>query len=390
MSRSMPHVALLIETSREYGRGLLRGVIRYLREHGPWSLYFRPKGLGEPPPVWLETWHGDGILVRADNRPLAEAVVRSRLPAVELRWSFPDLDLPAVGIDNRAVVALAVDHLRERGFRDFGFCGLPARQNIVVDFRQTCFAEQVRAIGGTAHVFPARRGRQSGAWEREQEEIVRWLAGLPKPVGVMAGNDDRGLQVLDACRRAGLQVPDEVAVIGVDNDEFLCNLSSPPLTSVDVGVERAGYEAAALLDQLMAGKKPPGRKIFLEPLGVVVRQSTDVLAVPDPELAAVVRFIRAHACEGIRVDDALSEVACSRSTIQRRFRAVVGRSPKAEIMRVQLEQARRLLAQTDLPIAEVARRCGFAELKRLSSVFRAKVGVSPAAYRRQAKKPASG
>jgi LacI family transcriptional regulator len=381
------HVSLLIETSREYGRGLLRGVIRYQREHGPWSIYFQPRGLGEPPPAWLRNWDGDGILVRADNRALADAVIRSGLPAVELRFAVPDLDLPAVGIDNRSIVQLATQHLFDRGFREFGFCGQPRGENSVMDFRGDCFAELIQAAGGRCDIFrPRRSGRGTAAWEQQQEAIAVWIAGLPKPIGVMACNDDRGLQVLDACRRARVRVPDQVAVIGVDNDEFLCNLSSPPLTSVDVGVERAGYEAAALLDRLMSKKLVTERRIFLPPIGVVVRQSTDVVALADRALAELIRYVREHACSGLRVEDLLERTPLSRSSLQRRFKAVLGRTPKAEILRTQLERAKELLAHTDLPIAEVAGRCGFAQLKRFSGAFHAKIGMPPGAYRRRVRK----
>lgn len=387
MKRRLRHVALLIETSREYGRGLLRGVIRYQREHAPWSLYFQPRGLEEPPPTWLRDWHGDGILVRADNQRVADLVVGTGLPAVELRFALPDLDLPCVGIDNRAIVSLAVGHLLDCGFRHLAFCGLPRHENVVTDFRADCFAEVAAQAGLRASVFPdgARPAKHLG-WEQEQQALAAWIAGLAKPVGVMACHDDRGLQVLDACRRVGARVPDEVAVIGVDNDEFLCNLSSPPMSSVDVGVERAGYEAAALLDRLMAGKKSR-RRVILAPIGVVVRRSSDVMAIDDRPLADVIRFIREHACDGLRVDEVLGRCTQSQSTLQRRFKALLGRTPKEEITRVQLDRAKHLLVHTDLALGTIAERCGFAQLKRFSGVFHANEGMPPGAFRRWQRTP---
>jgi LacI family transcriptional regulator len=379
-------VALLIETSREYGRGLLRGLIRHQRERGPWSIYFRPRGLGELPPSWLRNWDGDGILARIDSPQVAEAVLASGLPAIDLRLGLPGLNLPTVGTDNRAIVELAVRHLFDRGFRQFGFCGLVRGDNIVVDFRGDCCARLVQELGGRCAIFEPRRSRKdAAAWEQEQSAIVSWLTDLPKPVGIMACHDDRGQQLLDACRRAGLRVPDEVAVIGVDNDEYLCNLSTPPLSSVDVGVERVGYEAGVLLDRLMSGEAVPERHIVLQPIGVVVRQSTDVMAIDDRELAELIRFIREHACEGIRVDDVLRRSTQSHSTLQRRFKALLGRTPKEEITRTQLERARHLLVHTDLPATDIAAKCGFSQLKRFSSVFHAKVGLPPGAYRQRAR-----
>jgi LacI family transcriptional regulator len=387
MSSRIPRVALLIETSRAYGRGLLRGVRRYIAENGPWSVFFRPRGLGEPPPPWLASWHGDGILVRADTRRLAQAVRACRVPTVDLRLSFRDLGWPTVGIDNRAIVELAVQHLADQGLRHFGFCGLRPGENVWMDYRAECFAEAVAKAGHSGSCFPpATTRRRARGVDEEQQALAAWLTGLPKPVGVMACNDDRGLEVLEACRRAGLHVPDEVAVIGVDNDEMLCGLSDPPLSSVDVGVERAGYEAAALLDRLMRGQKAPAQPLMFAPYGVVVRRSTEILTVDDPDLKELIRFIRENACTGLRVEEALRHSELSPSTLKRRFEKLLGRSPKEEITRIRMEKAGRLLAETELPIAEVATRCGFSELKHLTRAFRAWAGTTPSGHRRQARK----
>jgi LacI family transcriptional regulator len=384
--RRVPRVALLIETSRGYGRGLLRGVMRYLQEHGPWSVTFRPRGLGEPPPAWLASWRGDGILVRADNRRLARAVAERGVPTIDLRLSFDDLGWPAVGIDNGAIVDLAVQHLVDQGLRHFGFCGVPPGENVWWQYRATCFKEVVEHAGYACSSFPP-NGHSSTSLEEEQAEMAAWLKSLPRPVGIMACNDDRGLEVLEACRRARLAVPDEVAVIGVDNDEMLCGLSDPPLSSVDVGVERAGYEAAALLDRLMRGARPPKDPVFFPPYGVTVRRSTEILQVEDADLKEMIRFIRERACTDLRVEEAMQHSELSPSTLQRRFRRFLGRSPKEEITRLRVERARQLLAETELSVAEVAKRCGFEELKHFSRAFHHAAGTTPSAYRRDAKRP---
>jgi LacI family transcriptional regulator len=198
----------------------------------------------------------------------------------------------------------------------------------------------------------------------------------------MAGNDDRGLEVLEACRRAGTLVPDELAVIGVDNDEFLCSLSDPPMTSISPNAQRIGYEAAALLDRLMAGARPPTEPLLLPPGGVVVRASTDVLATDDRELAAAIRYIREHACEGLRLKDFFKTSPISRRELERRMYKLLGRSPKEEMTHVQLDRAAQLLTETDLPVKAIAEKCGFNQAKYFSQVFHAKVGLPPGAYRR--------
>lgn len=382
--KTIPHVAILIETSRAYGRGLLEGVARYVRERGPWSIYFRPHGLGEPPPTWLRTWKGHGILARIDDRRMARVVLASGLPAVDLRGRLPGLGLARVGVDNRTLARLAFEHLQERGFRHFGFCGLPRGEHRHMDQRCDDFKRLVEEAGFACDVFAPRRLRHTMSWEREQQQLAAWLHRLPRPVGIMTCNDDRGQQLLDACRRAGVLVPDQVAIISVENDPVVCNLATPPLTSIDVNPQRVGYEAAALLDQLMAGKKPRRQRIFLDFCRIVTRQSTDVLAINDPELVEAVRFIREHACDGISVTDVLAQVPLSRSVLERRFKHVLGRTPKAQILAVQIERAKERLNETELPLAEIARRCGFAGEKYFGDIFFHKVGVRPGAYRRRA------
>ena len=208
----MRHVAILIETSRAYGRGLLRGIARYQRERAGWSTYFQPQGLGDPPPPWLANWRGDGILARIDNQALAQAVSRSRLPVVNLRGTVGGLPFPFIGSDNEAIARLGAEHLLERGFRHFGFCGFARGYHPGLDRRGDCFQRFMEQAGYACRVLQNPPRKRARSWEQEQEWLARWIAGLPKPVGIMTANDDRGLQVLDACRRVGAAVPDQVAV----------------------------------------------------------------------------------------------------------------------------------------------------------------------------------
>jgi LacI family transcriptional regulator len=377
-----PHIALLVETSREYGRGVLRGVIQYLQEHGPWSLYFKPQGLGEQPPPWLASWRGDGILARINDRRMAAAVLSAKAPVVDLRGAL-GLRLPTVGIDNRSVVRLAVEHFIERGFQHFAFCGTPPGDNRYQDERSRRFARAIRERGFYCEVFQ-HPVQAASSWEQEQRQIARWLAKLPKPVAVMACHDDRGQQVLDACLRAGLAVPDEVSVLGVDNDPFLCNLSSPQLSSIDVNPERIGYEAAALLDRLMKGQRAPARPLYFEPRGLVIRQSTDVMAVSDPHVVQAARLIRTHAMSSAAsLKQLLAQVPVSRSALFRRFKVHLGRSPKEEMTRVRLERAKDLLRNSTLSVAAVAERAGYAESKNFIAVFRRATGLTPLRYRKK-------
>lgn len=374
------HVAILIETSRAYGRGLLEGVTRFHQEHGHWSIYFEPHGIDDPPPAWLRGWSGDGILVRVNNAAMARAVQATGLPFVELRNRLPRRDWAAVGIDNRAVADLAANHLIERSLRHFAFCGTAPAEHLSMHERRRHFVAILKDAGHTCADFDA-TGWTSLAWEEQLERLVRWVQSLPKPAGVMACNDDWGHHLLEACRRAGVQVPDEVAVIGVDNDPILCNLAAPGLSSIDVNTPRIGYQAAALLEKMMRGARAPRQLLQIPPVGVVPRRSTDVLAIDDHDLAAALRFIREHACEGIRIADVLRAVPLSRSTLERRCREALGRSPKQEILRLQIERAKSLLLGSDQRVKWVAASAGFQSAKYFSDAFQRAVGMRPESFR---------
>ncbi len=378
------HIALLIETSRAYGRGLLRGVTRYLHEHPHWSIYVEPRGLDDPAPRWLKNWKGDGILARINNRAMADAVMRTGIPVVDLRGALEDLGLPFIGIDNEVVSRMAADHLMDRGLRTFAFVGAPRKYNRFIDLRSDCFAHRIRTAGFPCEVYQHPVHKKRGvSWDEEQDNLTHWLKSLPKPLGLMACHDEWGQQVLDACRRAELAVPDQVAVVGVDNDLLLCGLSDPPLTSVDVNAEQIGHDAAAMLDRMMGGQAPPKEPIYIRPRGVVTRRSTDILAIGDRLTADAVRFIREHFHEGITVEDMIHAVPLSRSVLERRFKRWLGRSPKSEIIRLQVERACTLLVETNLPLATVAQLSGFRHAKYLSEVFRKRTGHTPSQYRKQ-------
>lgn len=377
----MRHVALLIETSGSYGRGLLRGVSKYNRERGGWSTYFHPHGLGDPPPSWLKNWHGDGILARIDTPEIAQLLQKSGVPVVNLRGTVAQLSFPYVGPDHDQIAKLAAEHLMERGLKNFAFCGKPAGVHPGLDERGTTFAEVVHHAGGHCDVFPADCPLGEDNWEMEQERLARWLHSLPKPVGVMACNDERGLQVLDACRRCGAAVPDEIAVIGADNDEHLCDLSIPPLTSVDVNAENIGYTAAALLDEMMQGNQPPELEQRLAPRGIFTRLSTDTVASDDDEVNRALRYIRENSCQGLRVVDVLAFMGMSRASLQQRLKRIIGRTIHEEIERVRLSRVKELLLSPEMTIKQVARATGFSSVQYMTRVFRAALSETPARYR---------
>lgn len=384
MPKELPHVALLIETSRTYGRDLLRGVKRYISEHGPWSVYMELRALDSKVPPWLKHWRGDGILTRTGSQAMADAVRETGVPAIELRATRLKHDLPFVGADNRAMGRMVAEHLLERGFRHFGVYEIDIEGYF--EERRDNFIETLREAGYACSVFHAPGHRERPAeWEKQQDNLACWVAGLDKPVGLLACTDQLGFWLLDACNRAGVAVPEEAAVVGAENEESLCTMCTPPLSSVLFNGGRIGYEAAATLDRMMAGEPAPEEPLLIPPVGIVTRQSSDVVAVEDHDVAEALRFIRENAGRGIQVDDVLRHVAMSRSALERRMRESIGRTPKAEILRGQLNLVRQLLGDTDLTLAAIAHKAGFRHPQYMAEVFKQKFGQTPGEYRTSAK-----
>ncbi len=248
----MRRVAVLIETSRTYGRELLNGVRRYVTEHGPWSIFAEIRDLESKPPTWLRDWDGDGILTRTATQAMADAVQAVRVPTVELRATKLKHPFPFVGMDNTAIGKMCAEYLMERGYHHFGVYELTTEQ--FFEERSRSFADHLQEAGFECRVFRQSANRRKAMkWEKQQSLLVDWLRDLPKPIGILACTDQLGFWLLDACARAELHVPEQVAVLGVENDETLCSMSNPPLSSVRLGGERVGYEATAMLDRWISG-----------------------------------------------------------------------------------------------------------------------------------------
>jgi LacI family transcriptional regulator len=385
MLADAPKVALLIETSREYGRAMLRGVIRYARLHGPWRFYLTPGDFEQALPQ-MKRWGGTGIIARVETAKRARSIAAAGLPTIVLDVSeslakaVPAVrQFSTVSSDSIAAAALAAEHLLQRGFLHYAFVGEPDR--IWSELREEGFRRRLAAAGYEPIVYKPPRSGVARSWEREQAFLAKWLQSLPRPISLMACNDDRGRQVLEACRIADLVVPMDVAVIGVDNDELLCELSDPPLTSVAMNAEAGGYRAASLLDEMMRGKVKRQR-LQVEPLHVVERRSTEATAVLDADVSEALQVIHHHASDDVRIDDIANRLQVSRRTLELKFRCAIGRTPHEELQRVRLARAQRLLLETDYPIPKVAAMAGYGSGAYLAQVFNLRVGQTPAQYRR--------
>ncbi len=402
-----PHVALIIETSKQYGRGLIMGIAHYLKGHGPWSVYIEERAIEDPVPTWMRKWKGDGIIARVNSDAMAKSLLGTGVPVVNVRRFQTKVEMPAVFEDDYILCQLALSHFTEHRFRNFGYCGWP--HILWSHYRGLHFADVVRAAGfNECHMYAAgQKGARS--WEQEQDDVSAWLKSLPTPIAIMASNDVRGLQVLDACRRVNLPVPEQCAVLGVDNEVMLCELADPPLSSIDQDEEKTGYEAAAMLDRMMRGEPAmapgiavaagsmeakeigsvggfaAGSAMLIKPLGVVARSSTDSMAVEDADIAKALRFIRVHACERIGIDDVATHACLSRRVLQRRFKKLLGRSPLEEIFLVQMGRIQQMLVETDMKLHAIAERAGFAYVGHMSSFFKGRTGLTCGEYREKAR-----
>jgi LacI family transcriptional regulator len=382
MMRQRPSVALLIESSNAYARGLLRGISQYVREHESWSVFLPEYERGHEPPSWFGRWEGHGVIARIENDRIAQRIMALNVPVVDVSAARAVATIPWVETDDAAVARMGYEHLRERGYWQLGFCG-DARFNWS-NWRCQHFAALAQQDGRPCHVYqPTEDMDKPVSWSREMQLLRRWVRALPKPIGIMACYDFKAQQLLDACRNEDIAVPEEIAVIGVDNDELVCDLCDPRLCSVKLDPIRTGYTAAQLLDQLMAGEPSEATAHLIPPIGVETRQSSGIFAVEDKLVATALQYIRQHSREGITVDDVARAVNSSRRTLDSRFVESLGRTPHTEIVRVRIDRVKQLLVETDLSLNLIAERAGFSYVEYMSVAFKRTVGMSPGEFRQK-------
>ena len=387
------HVAVLIESNREYARGLLKGVNRFVLERGNWTIFFEVRDLEAPLPRWLASWKGDGVLARINDRASLRVMRKLGIPVLDLRGAVADAGVPFIGVNNEMVVHRVVEHLRSLGLSHFAFYARPRGENRFQDQRCDFFVRDVRAVGHGCDVFEFRQ--ESGTpvdWDAWHAATIKWLRSLPKPVGIMAPHDPFGHQLLVACREAGIDVPGEVAVASVDNDALICNMGRPTMTSLDVGSEQIGYKAARTLEQMMRGRTLNTQEgaVEIDPGEIIPRESTRVIGTADLVSRQALAFIRDNAHKGISARDVLAHVGASQRGLERKIRAAVGRTPNQEIVRVRTTLAKQLLATTDLPLQAVCERCGFGSYKYFSDAFLKSTGQRPSDFRSKGRRDDGG
>lgn len=327
----------------------------------------------------LKNWDVDGVIMCDSDK--TNEILGLGLPVIVTDLLTEFSGTPIVKTDDVTIGKMAAEYLIGRGFRQFAFCGFDTM--FWSQDRRKGFGERVTQAGFKIHYYEQPKSRAKRLPAEEQIIIADWLKSLPKPVGLMACNDDRGREVIEACRIAGLHIPEEIAVLGVDNDELVCKLSNPPLSSIALNFEKAGYDAADLLDKLMSGKQEmTSTKIVVRPTRTVTRQSTDILAIEDREVAGAMRFIRQHCKEPIQVSDVVSAAAVSRRNLYQRFRRILGRSIHQEIRRARVEQIAQMLVETHLSVSQISSALGYPRTAHIARQFRKEKGMSLLEYRK--------
>lgn len=375
-------VAVIVETSNSYARDILRGIHDYARSRR-WTLYLTEHGRHEIDASFAGDWQFDGIIARIETASMARIISAIGVPTVDVSAARLVRDIPWVETDDEAITRQALEHLRDCGLQNFAFFGDPFYNWSI--WRQDAFE---RILGHSESVrssifnLPART-EPAVRWWTQREAIRTWIDSLPKPVGIFACYDGCGQQLLEICRYYEIKVPDDVAVVGVDDDELLCELTTPTMSSIVPNAFRTGVYAANILDRMLNGEIVPAHKHAIAPVGVRKRVSTDVLAVTDRHVAEAVAFIRENAHKNIGVDDVLGWVPLSRRVLEARFRKALNRSPHQEILRVRTNRARELLLETDMPLSEISAALGIEHPEYLSVFFKKETGLTPREYRDQ-------
>lgn len=376
-------IAILIGTSIQWGRQVIDGIHQYSHHRSPWHFFLEPCGMDE---VHLlpNDWKGDGVIARISSPDLACQLLKLNIPVVNISGiQIPETDtFPRVTTDNQLFSESAVSYFQDLGINHLGYFGLSKVDYI--EGQCAAFIKATEQAGLQCSVYEVQPGFGAApAWNLNISALREWIKKLPKPIGILTWNASCASQISYACELENIFVPDDVAILSAVDDDLLCNLSKPALSAIDLQAKKIGYQAAHLLDQLLDNKKIPKQNVFIEPAGIISRQSTDTLAIKDKQLALAVRYIRNNANKNIQVSDVSKYAGLSKRVLERRFTEQLDRTPAQEIRRVRLDNAKQLLVKTDLSIPAISEFAGFGSPEYMAYVFRQHSKITPLAYRRE-------
>lgn len=376
-----PAVAVLVDTATGWGRRLIRGATQYAMQHGPWHLWVETRGPHDRMTL-PENWAGQGVIARVTSEEMATQLRKSGLKVINVSSiQVAGSAFPRVVLDIDSIGRLAAEHFMDIGYRRCAFVGPMDLKHVQV--RYEAFRKHVESLGGTCDVFDYPLSLLSSRQSYSRNSAMsRWLKAVAKPIGVLSWSTEWGLHLIDACRFHKVSVPDEVAVLGGDDDSLMAETTVPGLSAVVTRADRVGFIAAEMLDRLMSGKAsevPPETTIPSEE--IAVRGSTDALAINDPELARAVIYMRRNAYRALTIQEVAAKVPMTRRSLERKFKQYLERSPFEELRRLRLARVRTLLVTTDYSIPEVAELSGFGDPEHLATTFRKAFGITPLKFR---------
>lgn len=382
---SSPRIILFVDTSRGFGRRILSGIARYSALHGPWTFYRKQPDYLAPKEkttlAEIRAWRPDGIICSLAQ---ARELRRTGLPMVAFDPGAYSGSIPCMVSDHAAVGHLAAQHLLDLGHRDLAFCGFSGLN--WSKERCRAFCSVIEAAGAQVHVY--NNPQRTTSWAKEEPRVEEWIQSLPRPIGMFCVNDDRAAAIMETCRTLEYGIPEDISIIGADDDASVCPLANPPLSSVRIASDQAGYNAARLLHQMIDGKaEMSGQRIVAPVVGVTARQSTDVLMVENKEVRKALRFIRENANRPIRVSDVVNATALSHRSLNEQFHAALNGSILTQLTRARIDFISGLLTDTDLRIQEIAQTVGYEDDRHFSRYFKRATGLTPQAYRRKMSTP---
>lgn len=367
-------IQVMVDATSGYGRGVLRGVSVFGRNRPHWRVEMLAVN-SQMTPQFTRAY--DGLILQAFSTRISDEAARTRIAVVNVGDATTGHAVPTVISDHLRIGALAAEAFLDRGFRQLAFLGEEGRF-----YAQRRFEGLRRRASEAGLKVEALWAPGEGL---NDAALAQWLLAQPRPIGLAACHDGHARRAAQVCRAAGLKVPRDVAIVGVDNDELVCELGDPPLSSVAVAAERIGYEAAALLERLMDGEQPSAHVGLVPPIGIVRRRSSDVLASDNPVVNEAAAFIWRFATRPIGVDDVAEHVGISRRSLEQHFETSLGRTPVSVMRQARLERIKDLLVSTDMPLSRIAEAAGLADSASLSRFFRRETGQTPSQFRRRSR-----
>ena len=382
----MIKIVLLSDFSEEYNKNLLRGITRYSKDHGPWTFCKMPTYYRETIGIdgilkWAQEWEANGIIGQFYNGEEVAKFTKARIPVIAQDFKERFTDIPNITGAYRETGALGADYFLKKGFKNFAFYGFG---NIVWSReRAEGFEERIQEAGFDVHYYEHKDSRGIDLWYYKPSALSDWLKSLPKPVALMACDDNQGHHITEAARHAGIRIPDELAVLGVDNDEMICDLSDPPLSSIELDSEKSGYEAARLMEQMIEEGVCYADDIVVNATQVITRHSTDIFASKDKYIVSALKYIHGNLDKNLKVDQVLKEVPLSRRSLEKRFIMTTGYPVYEYIYNQRIEKFTQKLLETDMTIFEIALDLGLSDSKNIARQFKQIKGVTPMEYRKQ-------